>query len=243
MGQTCAQICTLATQIAKCPAFTQQAGQFLNQRLEQWAFDYDFDTITKQVLINITPNGGDGPTASAPDTIALLLQGQGYALPVDHLRTKAALYNVNGSVFYMAQADLLMYYQWFQGPGILDYPQRYATDVSTAPHTIYFYPPPSQGFAVVVRYLPTATTYATPETSSTVPWFPDTKLLTDAVSADLMRITDDDRWSGVESYVTSSMNKYAKLQDDKENYAVMVALDRGRFRSAVGLKPTKQQWG
>ena len=61
MPLTAAQIVTLATQVAKCPSYTSQAGQFLNAILQDLAQTYDFETVVKTYSFNFVLSTVSGP--------------------------------------------------------------------------------------------------------------------------------------------------------------------------------------
>ena len=62
MPLTASQIVTLATQIAKCPSFVTQGGQFLNTTLSDLCQDYDL--VAARGITNFTfTSGGTGPYA------------------------------------------------------------------------------------------------------------------------------------------------------------------------------------
>lgn len=72
MGLQAQQIVKLATQIAKCPGYTSQAGIYLNNCLQTLAQDYDFDVIRKTVNFNFdTSATGNGYVAGC-DPISCL---------------------------------------------------------------------------------------------------------------------------------------------------------------------------
>ena len=61
MALTAAQIVTLATQIAKTPGYTSQAGQFLNSILSDLCQTYDFEIIVKTFSFNFNLSTVSGP--------------------------------------------------------------------------------------------------------------------------------------------------------------------------------------
>ena len=97
-----------------------------------------------------------------------------------------------------------------------------------------FYPPPSGAFPPMVRYQRQMPDIATPETSSTIPWFPNTQYLRTRLTGELFAITDDERAS---AYLGDGpmgaqgiLNRFLKLANDNENRSQMVKLDRRTFR-------------
>jgi hypothetical protein len=224
MAYTAAQLVSLACQIAKTPGMLTQAGQFMNMILADYAQTMDLDVIRLTYTLNI--NAGSAS----------------YALPANFLRSDEVFYNVNGTIFYLNQIPLSDYDQEFQGPGISNYPQQYATDIaqSTGP-TIYFWPPPALPLAVTLRYRPQTTDITTPETSSVIPWFPNQRLLLKDLCVELFALADDSRGAATMAEVESRMKKYLVMDDDKEGFARQVILDRRFFRPNGNARNTKQQ--
>jgi len=202
--------------------YTTQAGQFLNLILSYLAQTYDFDELRKTATLNVTGAGAS------------------YALPADYLRAREVFYSVNGTIFYLNQIPLEDYDQMFQGPGISNYPEQYATQIETSPPTIYFWPPPALSLAVTVRYQSQPSDILTPETSSVVPWFPNQQYLIKRLTADIAMLTDDTRHKSLLDEAVQILDRYLMIDDDKSGYAQQVTLDRRRFRSTESLKPTKQ---
>lgn len=224
MAYTAQQLVTLACQIAKTPGFTTQAGQFLNIILADYAQVMDLDSIRQTTILNINS------------------QSASYSLPSDYLRAVEVFYNVNGTIFYLNQIPLSDYDQEFQGPGISNYPEQYATDISkfTGPK-IFFWPPPALPLAVTIRYRPQIADIVTPETSSTIPWFANQRILLKDLCVELFSLADDSRGPATEQEVERRMKKYLIMDDDKEGYARQVMLDRRFFRSSGNARNTKQQ--
>lgn len=225
MALTSQQIVTLACQIAKVPGYTAQAGQFLNFVLHELAQTYDFDFYAKAATISLT-----GSASS-------------YNLPSDHLRTREAYYYVSGQPFYLAQIDIRRYHQLFNGPGVDSYPTMFAVDVSQTPNQFLPYPPPTQDLTLNVTYFPSHTDITTPETSSTVPWFPQQTYLTKAVAARLLDIADDTaRQVKLDMDCQKILSAFLSSDDDKQGYPQTIKLDRTTFSPGGGsLKPTKNQ--
>lgn len=228
---------TLATQIAKAPGFTSQAGIMLNRIQSSLALDFDCPE-SRQTLnpLTISPNGGDGQNT----------QFYKLALPTSalYLRTKEVFYSVSGTIFYLNQLGLPNYDKLFQGPGISNYPYWYSVDTegtgsSQAIPQMAFYPPPNLSLALTVRlqYLPPDIT--TPSSSSSVPWFRDQQYLYTKLAAELMGLTGDARRDQFNADAKGMLLAYLKMIDDRENYAQTVIKDPNRFRNVASLRPTK----
>lgn len=234
MALSAQQICSLARQIAKCPKFEEQSGQLLNAVLQELAQDYDFDVIRKtDTSVTLSTATGSGP----------------YALAEDYLRARIneIFYTINGVKYVMIALELWEFDALVQQAGINNFPTAFATDVSletNATPVLYVWPPASGAYPLTIRYQPQMPDIVTPESSSDVPWFPNTNYLITRVAGELMRITNDDRTpqylgpsaTGAEGILT----KYLKMKDDKGNRANKVQLDRRNFgRSFDRLPNTK----
>ena len=235
--QTAAQLVTLATQIAKAPAFTTQAGYMLNAILRSLAMDYDCPE-SRQTFnpLTISPNGGTGQNT----------QFYPLTLPSSalYLRTREVFYSVSGTIFYLSQLSLQNYDKLFQGAGISNYPYWYSVDTegsgaSQAVPQMAFYPPPNLSLSLTVRlqFLPADIT--TPSSSSAVPWFREQQYLYTKLASELMSLTGDARRDQFKKDADDLLLGYLKMIDDKQNYATTVIKDPNRFRNVSQLKPTK----
>lgn len=220
MPLTSAQIISRACTIAKCPGYTVQAGIYLNMVLASLCQEYDFDYIKQTQTITLT-------------------DAAGYALNDDHLRTKEVFYNVNGSIFYLFQIPIETYHALFTGPGVSNYPNKFAIDVSTDPNTILFYPPPSITQNVTVNYYPQMEDIDEPETSTDIPWFTNQEYLVRKLAALLMLETDDERQPLFERQSADILNKILTMKDDKEGFSDTIKLSRERFRTGGNQNPSK----
>ena len=230
MPYTAQQLVTRACYIAKAPGFVTQAGEFLNMILADLCQTYDFDFIRGLQTLSISP-------------LANLSSGlpQGYAMNADHLRTREVFYYVGGQPFYLAQMPIERFDQLFNGPGVSNYPENYSIRTETSPYTMYFYEPPQIPLTVFIRYQPQMPDISSPETSATIPWFPNQRYLLKKLAADLMSETDDVRQEKYDMQAENMLSKFLQMKDDKENYAQTIKLDPLRFGSRSSLKPTKQQ--
>lgn len=254
MPLTAAQICTRAAQIARVPGFLSQAGDTLNYVLQELAQTYDFD------LCKFTYN-------FSFNTAQLNFNGQAYQnLPANYLRSirNECFYYISGVPYPMipldqAEGDMLV-----QQAGVSNFPIFFWTDMTNMGETnsptqgvpglqgvpvMLFWMPPSGNYAVTLRYYGTQPDIATPSTSSTVPWFPNTNYLITRVAGELMKDADDERaaaFLGDDSEAAPNgagtiLRKYLQMKDDKGDRAQVVQLDRRRFgRSFDRLKNTKQ---
>ena len=222
---TASQLVTYACQIAKCPGFTTQAGDMLNTILEALARENDFDILRTSTSITI-------PTSLYPSN--------GVAMPANYLRVKEVFYLVDGEVFYLNQLPLEQFDQLFAGPGISNYPQSFATDPSTTPPTMYFYPPSAYALPATVRYQYLPTPITSPASSSSVPWYPNSNALLKMLAGQMAMFSDDGRFDALTAMGGAEFAKARPLDGDNEGFARSVSLDRRRFPGQAGsLAPTK----
>ena len=244
MPLSSAQIVTLATQTAKCPNYTSQAGQFLNAILQDLAQTYDFDTIAKTHASNFVVNTTSGP-------------GGQYAagcgpnpLPADYLRAKnnECIYYIQGVRYVMIGLSEPEFDMLVQQPGMQNFPTNFFVDLSPVAvggvPNMYVWMPASGAYPFTVKYYPQMPDITTPESSATVPWFPNQQYLLTRLAGQLMQLTNDDRYKeylgdgafGAEGI----LRKYLELKDDPEYSVKTVSLDRRRFGPSFNnLKNTK----
>lgn len=243
--RTAAQIVDLANQIASTPGMATQAGQMLNVVLADLAQTYDLDLLRKTYYFNFNP----GLVASLGNS----LYGSGpYPLPADYLRAEIGdvFWTLNGVVYPMTPIDLREFDMAVQQAGIQSYPYWFCTDLSlsdNATPVAYVYAPPSGTFPVTVRYKSQPADITAPESSATVPWFPNQSYLITRVAGEMMRIADDDRWvrflgDGPEG-AQGILTRYLKLANDKSNRAQTVQLDGRTFGRRYSSLPTTKTVG
>lgn len=213
------QIIDQANQISKTIGYTSQAGRALNYILNGLANNYDFAVLRK------TANPSIGSSS--------------YSLPTDYLRMRELFYNINGAIHIPNQVPLKDYDAEFQGTGIASYPYEYATDINTSPVTLYLYPPPSGSFQFTIRYNSIPADIVTPETSTSVPWFQYTEYLIHSVATEMMKLSDDTRWTQFEEMKLKMLRDYLKMVNDQENYTNTVQKDGRFWKSGRSAKPTK----
>lgn len=221
-GLQAQQIVNLACQIAKCPSYTAQGGQFLNNVLQSLAMDYDFDVIRKTANFNFNTstsgNGyalGSGPNFMPPDCVRVHRNG--------------AFYFIDQVPYVMIGSTQEEFDTFVQQAGNASYPSRFYVDVSKSPMELYVWQPAAGGYPCTVRYQPVPDPIVTPETSASIPWFPNTQYLIDAVSENLMRITNDDRLQTFIQMNDKNLTSYLKMKDDPETGVKRVTLDRAYF--------------
>jgi hypothetical protein len=236
------QIVSLALQIAKAPGYTAQAGQLLNSILSELCQTYDLVVIRQNFTFTFN-------TAAS---------GLGYApgcgpnpMPADYLRAPKGghFYNISGTIYKMINVEQAEFDAFVQSPGQNSYPERFYVDMSVSPPNLYVWYPAAGAYAATVRYFRQMPDIATPEASTTVPWFPNQNYLIRRLAGEVMSITDDDRAPGYLSdddkqYPQGAgviLRKYLTMQDDPDGRVKTVQLDPRRFgTSSSGLKNTKQ---
>ena len=244
MPLTSAQIVTLATQTAKCPGYTSQAGQFLNAVLQDLAQTYDFDVIGKTLSTTFVTNQVSGPGNQ-------YIAGCGpNPMPSDYLRAKnnEAIYYIQGVRYVMINLDQAEFDMLVQTAGFNSYPTNFYIDMGPKsqglPCNLYCWVPASGTYPVTIRYYPQMADIPTPETSSVVPWFPNQQYLLTRLAGQLMQLTNDDRYKeylGDGAFGSEGiLRKYLELKDDPEGRVNTVKLDRRRFGpSFSNLRNTK----
>jgi len=214
---TAAQLVTVACQIAKCPGYTQIAGQRLNEILVDLALDQNLDSIRRTITLNVQPNQ------------------QAYQLPVNFLRARECFYNVNGAVFIVTEYALEDFDALFTGPNNSAYPEIFTVDAST--NILQFYPLPLVPLSVTFRYMDNTVELPTPDTNNGVPWFPQQAYLIEKLAAKMMQVTDDVRADSFDARADEILRRYLKLNNG--NVLKTVQLDPRRFNNPRDLKATK----
>lgn len=219
-GQSAAAIVALACQAAKGTKYTVQAGQLLNVILQSLNQDYDLDVARGKFTFNFVADNGSGLTGGGPINLA-----------TDYLRCEPEdfFYMVNGVPYVPVNIDLAEYDALAKLPGTASYPYNYATDLSQTPPVLYLYPPSSGAYAATMRYRRQMPDITTPETSSTVPWFPNQGYLIKMLTALVMDLTGDTRAAATALAAEGMLLKYLNLKDDHEARAQTVKLDKRRF--------------
>ncbi len=229
-------ICSLARADSKCPGYTSQSGELLNAVLQELCQTYDLDVTRGTHVFNFNP-----ASVGDPDYPNVQPGAGPYDLPADFLRMcndKDNIWFLNGVPYPMIPVDISEYDNFVQQTNLQSYPYIAATDMSTAPPNganpkMVVWPPASGAYQCMLRYRRQMPDITTPETSSTVPWFPNSQYLRTRLAGELMKITNDDRWQAFlgdsPSGAQGILNRYLKLKDDSTNRAKMVTLDRRQF--------------
>lgn len=232
MPLTYAEIIDLATQEAKVPGFTDQAGLHLNMILEDLALNYNLDVRHNDTFTITT--GSVTP-----------LEGP-YPLPSDYLRHVAneVRFIINGTPFNMFQVPLYKFKEQFVGEGIGTYPEFFAIDIGDSGSNIFFWPPPNGAYVVEFPYYQKHIYEVDPANSSSIPWFPMSSYLVKETAARLASGNDDDRAEKLAFEAKEYLQNYLTMKDDKEGYAQVVNLDRNNFPGRGRLRGIKSNpWG
>jgi hypothetical protein len=231
MALTYAQIVDLATQEAKVPGYTNQAGLHLNMILQDLALNYNLDVRHNDSYTFQTINTPqEGP----------------YALPDDYLRHVAneARYVVNGTPFNMFQVPLHKYKEQFIGEGIGTYPEFFAIDIGDTGANLFLWPPPNGSYTIEFPYYQKHEFVSDPATNDTVPWFPMSSYLVKELGARLASGNDDSRAEKLSFEAKEMLKDYVTMKDDKEGYAQTINLDRNNFPGRGRLRGIKSNpWG
>lgn len=206
---------------------SSQIGQSLNTVLVSLALQQDLDLVRRQTTITLT-------TGMSPSS---------YALPANYLRARRFFYYVNGSPFDMTAQSLETLKLQFQDASIVDYPYWYATDTNTSDPLIYVYPNPVVQLSATLIYFDSAVEISTPESSATIPWYPDQDFLINETARRMMRITDDERAPLFKADSDETQRRTLRLLNDPEGRAVCVRRDPSTFRNTQNVRPTKVEGG
>ncbi len=252
MPLTAAQICTLSRENARCPGFTSQSGQLLNSILSDLCQSYDFASARTNVAFTF-------------NTSQINSQGQAYEnLPDNYLRgiRNGSYYTISGVPYPMIPVDFVEEYNMLvEQAGLSNFPVFYATDMSrtgisnsatgaggSAVPVMLFWQVPSGAYPANVFYFSQMADITTPESSSTVPWFPNQNYLIRELSGRLCQIVDDER---ADAFLSSDADQhpqgagvilrhYLQMHSDKNTRTATVQLDRRRFGTSFDrLRNTK----
>lgn len=230
MSLTATQICSLARTAAKVPGYTVQSGQYLNLVLDDLVLHRDLKVNRVTTTITVQANS-NGP----------------FSLEADYLRTYDLFYLVNNMPFMLEPLTNRQYDAIYKDPSVANYPEWWVTDLSPLATAgglplLYVYPQSSSQLFVTHRYMLKRADIASPESSSTVPWFADQDYLIKATAAGLMDLTDDDRQPKFRSDCEAMLRTHLIMAaDDEQSVVRAVRLDPIRFRSNTYLRPTKTQ--
>lgn len=238
MSLTAQRICILAAQVAKGPGFLQQAGEFLNTLLEELYLvrDLKVNRVTQPIALPVNTYGPIN-------------------LEADYLRTYDMFYPMpsigqvgsqfNGLTLFLTPITMQQFDAEFKSPSTANYPNEFATDLSPQGDDpaglglLYVYPQSSAAITLTHRYMKRRAAIVTPESSSTIPWFPDSSYLITELASRMMMITGDDRQASFHEQAELKLRPYLIMQGDEQQTVQNIKLDPKHFRSNRGLKATK----
>lgn len=260
MALTSQQIVSLACQAASLPGFTSQAGQWLNVILQELCQTYDLDV--NRGTFNFNFNVGLTSSTIYPNMTA---GGGPYTLPSDWLRAirDEVMWFNQGVPYPMIACDIGEFDAMVQQAGNQAYPYLFATDLSQSPPLAVIWPGASGAFQAMARYYrqqpdigsgtapvngnswsPGSTP---PESSSVIPWFPNSEYLLLRLTGEIMRLNADPR---ADSFLADTptgaigvLRRFLNLKDDSSNRAKRVTLDRRRFGRPWNRLPDSKKVG
>ena len=225
---TAAQIVTKACGLAKAPGFTSQGGQDLNLTLNDLVLHRDLKINRKETTIAVTA-ASNGP----------------FTLATDYLRTYDLFYTINNMPYFLFPMSQEQFDALFKDPSVANYPMWYATDLTNqatqAACTIRIWPQSTTALTLTHRYMINRADISSPESSSTVPWFPDQDYLIHATATRLMKLTDDGRYDKFVVDGENMLRTHLIMEGDEQQVVKEVRLDPQRFRINRGIKNTKVQ--
>lgn len=240
MALTAAQIVTVATQIAKVPGYTAQAGAFLNSILSDLNQTYDLAAALETTrTLTLNPGSGQSPGAGSGP----------YTLPDDYLRMafRGFFYYVNQVPYILVSIELSEYNALVQQAGISNYPENFTTILEPTPKQLFVWPPSGGVYVCTMQYYKQMPDIVTPETSTDVPWFPNQNYLITRLAGELMKLANDDRWQAFlgdgPSGAQGILDRYLKLQEDNEGRVDTVKLDRRMFGAPFSRLPNTKTLG
>lgn len=224
-GLTAAQIVSLACQSAHAQGFKVQAGQLLNMILSDLAQTQDLDLCRGKFSFNFVADNGSG-NGSGP-----------YSLPLDYYRhtRDGVFFTVDGVPYILVPYDQSEFDLLVTTPGLENYPTVFYTDISplnavpASNPLMYVWQPANGVYPVTVRYYKYLPDITTPETSTTIPWFPNQDYLITKLTAHLAVLADDSRAPELMQAADVQLRKFMQMTNDDEGKAKTVSLDRRRF--------------
>lgn len=242
-GLSCQQLVILAAQIAQAPGFTSQAGQFLNLILQEIAQDYNVAQDQGFLTLTFTAS----PLTATVNSANVVAGSGPYALPADFLRMDRGdfWWQLGGINYFPTPMDISEFDALVQQPGFTTYPTVFAIDTSTTPYGLYIWPSSSGAYQAFGRYRRQMSDVTTPETSATVPWFPQQMYLVNRLAAELMSLTGDQRRGEFLRDCRTMLAKFLDQEGNNSDRAATVSLDRRRFGRKWNYLPNTKAvpWG
>lgn len=237
------QICLQASRIAKGgTGMVAIAGMWLNTVLDDLFRIRNLKVNRETASILLTPAAQYGP----------------FDLPTKYLRTYDMFYplpvsgggTAGGSTTqFLNSVTMEQFDSEFKSPSIADYPYEFATDLSETARTasangsgqLFVYPQTSGNITITHRYMIERDAIVNPESSSTVPWFPQWLYLVNATAAHMFGTTGDDRHAEYIAMAEKLLAPYLIQEGDEQRTVQNVQLDQRHFKFHRNLRPTKSQ--
>lgn len=226
MALTAAQIVSNALAISKCPGFTTQGGQALNLVLSDLVLHRNLkvNCVTASIVAAANSNGP-------------------FNLMADYLRTYELFYVINDQPYFLQPSNRIQFDSEPNKSTTSNYPYEWTTDLSPQATggvgLLYIYPQSNTGVTLTHRYMIKRADMATPESSSSIPWFEDQDYLVQATALRMMRITDDSRYDKFEQMCEKMLLTHLLTEGDEQQVVKEVKLDPRRFRVGGSARPTK----
>ncbi|MFP3703368.1 hypothetical protein SB783_05145 [Paraburkholderia sp. SIMBA_009] len=221
---------TAATVIGNFSITLTQGGIYLNSVLEDlWLHrDLKINRVVEQVVVQANNYGP-------------------FTLPLNYLRTYDLFFLQNNLPYFLHPISPEEWDQEFKDPSIANYPYEFMTllyDETTAQANqsagqIFIYPQSSGQISLTHRYMVKQPDIVTPESSTVIPWFPDSLYLIKRTAAELMVETDDTRHDALIAECEKMLYTHLIMEGDEQAVVKSVRLDPRRFHTNRTLKPTK----
>ncbi len=227
MTITAQQIVADACVIAKAPGYTGIGGRQLNLVLNDLCLHRDLKMNRIKASIALTV-GSNGP----------------FPLTADYLRTYDLFYTVNNFPYFLFPMGQDEYDALFKDPSIANYPYAFATDLTAqatqSAGSLFIYPQSTTALTLTHRYMINRADIASPESSTSVPWFPDQDYLVRATACRIMDITDDARREQMKKDCEDMLKTHLIMGDgDEQKVVKAIKLNPQQFHVNRALRPTK----
>lgn len=226
MARTASALIATVCNICRCPGFTVEAGQFLNDILDDLCQHKDLkvNRVTSSFTLQA---GSNGPTN----------------LEADYLRTYDMFYYVGGDPFFLNPSNTRQFDADADQNVGTGYPFEYNTDLSAVASggvgLLYVFDAPSSATTITHRYMTRRASIVSPEASQTIPWMTDQTYLIAELSARLMMLTDDERQPGMKQQAEDQLRQHLIMEGDEQAVVRRVELDWRTFRTGNGVRKTK----
>ena len=225
MALTAQQIVALSVQAAHCTGFIVQAGELLNVILANLADTQDLDLQRTSTTISLTTGTGQGPYALPTGYRRACLNGVFYTPSggANQILQSQSQNDFNANSPAATGADPV--YFWVDLSPLASYP-------AAAPN-LYVWDKPTRNLSLTVNYFGVIADIPTPETSSSIPWFPNQKYLITELTAQLMDLVDDTRAEAFHARADAQLAAYLTYANDDEGHVKTAQRDARRDRIGI----------